>query len=94
LRAGRYAYSAQIVKTLWHQTTAPSYRLSVANGIVYTDTDGGNNGDYAIIALNGKNGSIIWESSQAGNAAPPATPVMNGVVYAGCSPCVPYVALR
>lgn len=82
--AGLYAYSAKTGKTLWHQTTVPSYGLSVANGILYTDTDGGNNGDYAIIALNEKTGSVIWKS-QAGNGASPATPIiLNGSVYAGC----------
>jgi outer membrane protein assembly factor BamB len=81
---GLIAFSASNGKQLWAQTTAVTSAISVANGIVYTDAGGGNNGDHAITALNPKTGSMIWGSS-AGNGASPATPViLNGTIYAGC----------
>jgi outer membrane protein assembly factor BamB len=81
---GLIAFSASNGKQLWTQTTGVTSAISVANGIVYTDTGGGNNGDHAITALNGKTGSMIWGSS-AGNGASPATPViLKGTIYAGC----------
>ncbi|HEY1653748.1 MAG TPA: PQQ-binding-like beta-propeller repeat protein [Candidatus Tumulicola sp.] len=80
-----YALSVQTGKSLWTQTQdTAAGTASVANGVVYTNTFGGNNGDHAIAALNEKTGAIIWASS-AGNGASPATPVIvNGTVYAGC----------
>lgn len=80
-----YALSAQSGKTLWTQTQdTAGGTASVANGIVYTNTFGGNNGDHAIAALNEDTGSIIWASS-AGNGGSTATPViLKGTVFAGC----------
>jgi len=58
--------------------------LSVANGIVYTDGGGGNNGNDGLTALNATNGSLIAASS-FGNGSAPATPVIvDGAIYAGC----------
>jgi outer membrane protein assembly factor BamB len=80
-----YALSAKSGKTLWTQTQGTAGgTVSIANGIAYTNTFGGNNGDHAITAVSEKKGSIIWVSP-AGNGASPATPViLNATVYAGC----------
>jgi outer membrane protein assembly factor BamB len=84
-----YALSAKSGKILWTQTQGgieAGGDLSVANGIVYTNAFGGNNGDIAITALNEKNGKLIWDSSSiAGNGSSEATPaVVNGTIYAAC----------
>jgi outer membrane protein assembly factor BamB len=84
-----YAVSAQSGKILWTRTQGDFEAggdISVANGIVFTNAFGGNNGDTAITALNEKNGKLIWDSSQiAGNGASEATPaIVNGTIYAGC----------
>ncbi|HEY1883006.1 MAG TPA: PQQ-binding-like beta-propeller repeat protein [Candidatus Cybelea sp.] len=81
---GLIAFSARNGKQLWTQTTGVTAAISVANGIVYTDAGGGNNGDHAITALNEKTGAIVW-GSDAGNGASPATAVvLKGTIYAGC----------
>ncbi|MFY9738963.1 MAG: PQQ-binding-like beta-propeller repeat protein [Candidatus Cybelea sp.] len=87
--AGVYALSTSSGKSLWKYTANANLFgggvLSVANGIVYADGGGGNNGNVAITAFNAKNGSIIWTSGSVANGAAPATPVIaNGTVYAGC----------
>lgn len=84
-----YALSAKSGKILWTQMQGgieAGGTASVANGIVYTNSFGGNNGDEAITALNEKNGKLIWDSSSiAGNGSSEATPaIVNGTVYAGC----------
>jgi outer membrane protein assembly factor BamB len=89
VRAGLYALSAKTGRPLWSYTANGNAFgggvLSVANGIVYTDGGGGNNGNYAIDAFNAKNGNLIWQSTSAGNGGAPATPViLDGTVYAGC----------
>lgn len=84
-----YALSAKNGAPLWSNTSnvniAAGSVLSVANGIVYTNGFGGNNGDAAITALDEKTGALVWTSSPVGNGASPATPViLDGTVYAGC----------
>lgn len=86
---GIFALSAHNGKTKWSYTANANLTkggvLSVANGIVYADGGGGNNGNVAITALNESSGSLIWTSGSIGNGAAPATPViLNGTVYAGC----------
>ncbi len=86
---GVYALSAGSGKSLWSYTANGNLIgagvISVANGIVYTDGGGGNNGNVAIAAFNEKNGSIIWTSGTIGNGSAPATPVIvNGRIYTGC----------
>lgn len=87
--AGVYALSATTGKPLWSYTANGNLFhggvLSVANGIVYADGGGGNNGNVAITALSAKNGSVIWTSGSIGNGGAPATPaIVNGTVYTGC----------
>ena len=87
--AGVYALSANSGKQLWSYTANANLFvggvLSVANGIVYADGGGGNNGNVAITAFNAKNGSVIWTSGSIGNGGARATPaIVNGAVYAGC----------
>ncbi len=87
--AGVFALGTATGQTLWSQTSNANLYdggvISVANGIVYTDGGGGNNGNYAIDAFNAATGSLIWSSSAIGNGAAEMTPVIvNGTVYAGC----------
>lgn len=87
--AGVFARAAGTGGALWSYTSNANLYggnvLSVANGVVYTDGGGGNNGNVAIAAFNEANGSLLWSSSTVGNGAAPATPViLNGKVYAGC----------
>jgi len=86
--AGVYALSTGNGKQLWNYSANANYTnggvLSVADGIVFTDGGGGNNGNDGLTALNEKNGALLWASS-FGNGAAPATPVIvNGAIYAGC----------
>lgn len=87
--AGVYALSATNGKKLWSYTANANIiqggALSVANGIVYADGGGGNNGNVAITAFNEQNGHVVWTSGSIGNGSAPATPVIvNGTVYTGC----------
>lgn len=87
--AALYALSESTGKQLWSYTSNGNAFhggvLSVANGVVYADGGGGNNGNYAIDAFSAKNGSLIWSSTSVGNGGAPMTPViLNGTVYAGC----------
>ncbi len=87
---GVYALSATSGTLLWSNTSNTNLTqggaLSVANGLVYTDGFGGNNGDAAITVLSAKTGAQVWSSNAfAGNGASPATPVIvKGTIYAGC----------
>ncbi|HEX3670736.1 MAG TPA: PQQ-binding-like beta-propeller repeat protein [Candidatus Cybelea sp.] len=86
---GIFALSAHNGRTKWSYTANANLTqggvLSVANGIVYADGGGGNNGNVALTALNESTGSLIWTSGSIGNGAAPVTPViLNGTVYAGC----------
>jgi outer membrane protein assembly factor BamB len=85
---GVYALSVKNGAQLWSYTANGNYTvggvLSVANGVVYTDGGGGNNGNDGITALSEKNGALLWASS-FGNGSAPATPVIvDGAIYAGC----------
>jgi outer membrane protein assembly factor BamB len=87
--AGVYALSSANGKSLWSYTANANLFhagvLSVANGVVYADGGGGNNGNVAISAFNEKNGKLIWTSGTIGNGGANATPVIvNGKLYAGC----------
>jgi outer membrane protein assembly factor BamB len=86
---GVFALSAANGKTLWSYTANANVFqngvLSVANGLVYTDGGGGNNGNVAIAAFNETNGNLVWTSGSVGNGGAPATPViLDGTIYAGC----------
>ncbi|HEY1976880.1 MAG TPA: PQQ-binding-like beta-propeller repeat protein [Candidatus Baltobacteraceae bacterium] len=86
---GVYALSTATGKSLWSYTANANLYvggvLSVANGIVYADGGGGNNGNVAITALSQKSGHLIWTSGSIGNGGARMTPVvLNGTVYAGC----------
>ena len=87
-RYGVFALSTKNGAALWSYTGNSNYTqgnvLSVANGVVYTDGGGGNNGNDGLTAINEATGALISASS-FGNGAAPATPVIvNGAVYAGC----------
>ena len=59
--------------------------MSIANGLVYSDGGGGNNGNVAITAFNENNGKVVWTSGSIGNGGAPAAPViLDGTIYAGC----------
>jgi outer membrane protein assembly factor BamB len=82
------ALSATNGKTLWTQGQNANYTLggalSVANGLVYTDGGGGNNGNDALTAINEQTGALVFTSS-AGNGSTLGTPVVLGdTVFAGC----------
>ncbi|HET6275053.1 MAG TPA: PQQ-binding-like beta-propeller repeat protein [Candidatus Cybelea sp.] len=86
---GIFALNAHNGKPVWSYTANSNLTqggvLSVANGIVYADGGGGNNGNVALAAFDETTGSVIWTSSSVGNGAAPATPViLDGTVYAGC----------
>jgi len=85
---GVYALAAKNGKPLWSYSANANYTnggvLSVADGVVYTDGGGGNNGNDGLTALDEATGALISTSS-FGNGAAPLTPVIvNGAIYAGC----------
>jgi hypothetical protein len=87
--AGVFALSTKNGKKQWSYTSNGNLIqagvISVANGLVYTDGGGGNNGNVAITAFNEKNGHVVWTSGSIGNGGAPATPVIvDGTIYAGC----------
>jgi outer membrane protein assembly factor BamB len=87
---GVFGLSATTGDMLWSNTSNLNLTmggaLSVANGLVYTDGFGGNNGDAAVTVLSAKSGKQVWSSSAfAGNGSTPATPIIvKGTIYAGC----------
>jgi outer membrane protein assembly factor BamB len=81
---GLYALAAKTGAVLWTQTADIGNAISVANGIVYTNGGGCNNGCSAVTALDEKTGAAIW-ASPAGNGSSSATAIIaDGTVYAGC----------
>jgi outer membrane protein assembly factor BamB len=88
-RADLDALSESTGKLLWtYNANGNAFQgnaLSVANGIVYADGGGGNNGNFAIDAFSAKTGALLWQSTSVGNGAAPMSPmILNGKVYAGC----------
>jgi outer membrane protein assembly factor BamB len=86
---GVYAFSATNGRKIWSYTSNGNLTngtvLTVADGVVYTDGGGGNNGNTAVTAFNAKNGTLLWTSTATGNGGAPLTPVVvNGTLYAGC----------
>ena len=86
---GVYALSPTNGKLRWNYTANANLflggTLSIANGLVYSDGGGGNNGNVAITAFNENNGKVVWTSGSIGNGGAPAAPViLDGTIYAGC----------
>lgn len=88
-----YGLSAKTGKPKWTYTANGNYfkggAISVANGLVYVDGGGGNNGNVALATFAEKTGKLVWTSTigsnLVGNGAAQATPVIvDGTIYAGC----------
>ncbi len=87
--SGVFAFAASNGRKLWSYTSNGNLTvggvLSAANGLVYADGGGGNNGNVALSAFDEKTGKLVWTSGSIGNGSAPATPVIvNGAIYAGC----------
>jgi glucose dehydrogenase len=87
--AGVYALQAGNGKPVWSNTSNGNLyvggAIAVANGLVYTNGGGGNNGNVAIAAFAAAKGTLVYSTSSVSNGASQASGVIvNGTMYAGC----------
>jgi outer membrane protein assembly factor BamB len=87
--AGVYALQAANGKPVWSNTSNGNLYLAgaiaVANGLVYTNGGGGNNGNVAIAAFDSAKGKLVYSTPSISNGSSPASGVIvNGTIYTGC----------
>jgi hypothetical protein len=87
--AGVYALQSGNGKPVWSNTSNGNLyvggAIAVANGLVYTDGGGGNNGNVAIAAFNTSKGKLVYSTTTIGNGGSQASGVVvNGTMYTGC----------
>lgn len=86
---GVYALQAGTGKPVWSNTSNGNLyvggAIAVANGLVYTNGGGGNNGNVAIAAFGAANGKLVYSTASISNGASQAFGVVvNGTMYTGC----------
>ena len=77
-----YAFDGTTGKILWRAVPGAGYAPAVANGVIYTSTDGG------LMAFNVKTGRLLWSYlipyNQQGSVVCSVT-IDNGMLYVGTS---------
>ncbi|HEY1682752.1 MAG TPA: PQQ-binding-like beta-propeller repeat protein [Candidatus Tumulicola sp.] len=86
---GVYALQAGNGKPVWSNTTNGNLyvggAIAVANGLVYTNGGGGNNGNVAIAAFDSAKGKLVYSTPSISNGSSQASGVIvNGTIYTGC----------